>query len=180
MTRWKPIFNGDYMVSDEGEVWSNKTNRMLSQSLDTKGYPCVKVNGKRVAVHILVAKAFIPNLYDKDTVNHKNEDKTDNRVENLEWMTDYENNRYGSHDFNAAETKRVRAANGEYDKAKVFGAKAVIQYDLEGNKIAEFESCAAAAKATGGNPDGISLVARGKQRTSGGFIWKFKFKDAPR
>lgn len=150
---------------------------MLSQSLDTKGYPCVKVAGKKVAVHILVAKAFIPNPYNKDTVNHKNENRTDNRVENLEWMTDYENNRYGSH---AAETKRVRAANGEYDKAKVFGAKAVIQYDLEGNKIAEFESCAAAAKATGGSSDGISLVARGKQRTSGGFIWKFKFKDAPR
>ena len=35
MTRWRPIFNGDYMVSDGGEVWSNKTNRMLTQSLNT-------------------------------------------------------------------------------------------------------------------------------------------------
>ena len=179
MVRWKPI-GEKYMVSDDGQVWSNTLNRPLKQSLDSYGYPKVKINGKSVSVHILVAKAFIPNPDRKKTVNHKNEIKTDNRVENLEWLTDYENNRYGNHDKHVSETLSNNHKLGLYDVAKTNGARAVIQFDLEGNQIAEYESCAAAARAINGNPDGISLVARGKQKTSGGYIWKFKSKQKPR
>ena len=168
------------MVSDEGEVWSNKTNRYLKPSMNTHGYYKINLNGKSYRIHTLVAKLFIPNPNHYETVNHKDENKLNNRVDNLEWISDYDNNRYGSHDYRAAETKKIRAAKGEYDKAKVYGARAVLQYDLEGNLVNEFESIAEANRKTGVNPDGISAAARGKQRTSGGYIWKFKSKDAPR
>lgn len=170
---WKPC-GSSYMVSNDGQVWSNKTNKLLKQSLDTYGYPKVKIDGKTIAVHLLVARAFIPNSENKKTVNHKDENKTNNCVENLEWVDDYDNNRYGTHDLRCSETKRRKYQNGEYDVAVSFGAKAVEQYDLEGNFINEFESSAAASRATGINANGIANVARGKQRTSGGYVWKYK------
>ena len=171
--KWKPI-GSNYMVSNDGRVWSNKTNKYLSQSLNSYGYPKVHIDGKVVTVHILVAKAFLPNPENKKTVNHKDENKLNNNVNNLEWVDDYENNRYGTHDQRCSETKRKKYQNGEYNVAFTFGAKAVEQYDLEGNFINEFESAAEAHRKTGVSEAGIALTARGKQRTSGGYVWKYK------
>lgn len=170
---WKKI-KGNYWVSEEGQIFSEKTNRLLSLTENKDGYLKVKMNGKSYLVHRIVAKAFIPNPENKLQVNHKNENRKDNRVTNLEWVTNDENNRYGNHDKNALETKRQKYISGEYNLTKTYGAKPVVQYDLNGNKIAEYESCAAAALATNGNPDGISRAARKLQRKSGNFIWRFK------
>lgn len=105
---WKPVhgFEGRYEVSNIGQVrslvhrfGSRYVPRVLAQRLDTKGYVTVRLydgDGKSVyaKVHRLVAFAFIPNHEKLLTVNHKDEVKTNNCVENLEWMTVYDNIAY--------------------------------------------------------------------------------------
>lgn len=93
MEKWKNI--GEYEVSNLGNVKSLSRDKMLSGYITKQGYKtvCIKVDGKQknVKVHRLVANSFIPNSKNKRCVNHKNGIKTDNRVENLEWVTHSEN-----------------------------------------------------------------------------------------
>ena len=84
---WKPLLD-NYDISSDGEIYSRKYKRLLSPWLSGKGY--VKIDlGRNVRdyIHRLVAETFIDNPENKPTVNHKNHNKLDNRVENLEWMT---------------------------------------------------------------------------------------------
>ena len=89
-----------YLVSKQGDVWSVKKNKILKQSVNRSGYYFVcllnKDEGKYKSylVHRLVATAFIPNPDNKETVNHKNFNKCDNAVENLEWMSRTENTKH--------------------------------------------------------------------------------------
>lgn len=88
-----------YYVSGDGKVYSEKQGVFLDQCLDSYGYCVVTLySGSRNSrttkkVHQLVAKAFLPNPNMYETVDHLNNDKTDNRVENLEWCTHSENTR---------------------------------------------------------------------------------------
>jgi hypothetical protein len=96
---WKPIAgsNGEYHVSSNGRVksYKNGKERILKPGLIGNGYPAVDIctNGKRKIqkIHRLVALAFIPNEEGKGDVNHKDGNKLNNYVENLEWMTRKEN-----------------------------------------------------------------------------------------
>lgn len=113
---WKDIkgFEGSYEISNFGNVRSldryryckSKTvpnfikGQILKQRLDKDGYPVVNLKSKGKShikkIHRLVAEAFIENTENKETINHKNGIKTDNRIENLEWATVTENNRHRS------------------------------------------------------------------------------------
>lgn len=89
----------DYYVSDTGEVFSIKSGEMKRMKLrNHRGWMAVSLfmNGKKreVSAHRLVAKAFIPNDDSSLGVNHKNKIRSDNRVENLEWLTHTDNVRY--------------------------------------------------------------------------------------
>ena len=106
---WKPILDYEnYVVSNLGNLKNIKRNKLLSPGLDKDGYKLVilyknnKPSTRRV--HRLVAQTFIPNHADKPQVNHKNEVRTDNRVENLEWMTSEENMNYGSRNLNISKS----------------------------------------------------------------------------
>jgi len=80
-----------YAVTDDGRVWSYKTNKWLSQANTGNGYKSVRLHGKSHSVHRLVAKAFCDNPKDKGYVNHLDGDKHNNHVDNLEWVTHSEN-----------------------------------------------------------------------------------------
>ena len=95
---WKDIpgYEGLYKVSNTGKIFSVVTNRELSVIQKKDGYTCISLcdkdhNKKQYRIHQLVAKAFIPNPNNYPFINHKNEIKNDNRVENLERCTDLEN-----------------------------------------------------------------------------------------
>lgn len=91
---WKDVCDG-YKVSNYGRVLSlakttirgRKYDKILSASKKDNGYYTVSINGNNEYVHRLVAKAFIDNSNNLNEINHKDEDKSNNRVDNLEWCT---------------------------------------------------------------------------------------------
>lgn len=162
--QWKPIImNGitfNYLISNFGNVWSPRSNMFLKQSLSS-GYNHVTLRNDRniskFSIHRLVATMFIDNPNSLEYVNHKNGNKLDNRVENLEWLSPSENKRHGSN---------VLKANGP----KV----GVDQYSLDGSTfIAHYDSIAEASRQTWTSNTGITSVCRGKYKSSGGFIWRY-------
>lgn len=89
---YKDIFNSKYRIYSDGRVWGNYRKHFLKPMKDINGYLFVNIFGKMIKIHLIVAESFIPNPNNLPQVNHKNLDKTDNRVENLEWCT----NRYNT------------------------------------------------------------------------------------
>lgn len=88
----KAIPNIDgYFASSDGRIWSSKRNKFMKGRPDKKGYLRVHIGEKFYSVHRLIALAFIPNPDNLETVDHVDEDKTNNRPENLRWMTRGEN-----------------------------------------------------------------------------------------
>ena len=157
----------DYSVDTEGNIWSigyNNTKEIKKMKpAKTKGgylrLPLTINNkAKSYLVHRLVALAFIPNPNNYLEVNHKNEDKTDNRVENLEWCDRSYNINYGN--------RLTKFANSI--------SKSVIQYTLDGVFVREWKSVAEIRREKGYDPSYISRCCRGICKTSHNFIWKYK------
>jgi hypothetical protein len=161
---WKKIILNntitDYSVSTEGEVKKDTTNYFLSQSIQ-QDYKFVSllINGqvKRMRVHRLVAMTFIPNPENKPYVNHINGDKGDNNVENLEWVTPSENT------IHAVKTGLM--SNGR--------KRPVIQYNLNGEKMATFESASEAARQTGGSQSKITMCCRRQRESANDYQWRY-------
>lgn len=87
--KWLPALDLNYEVSDKGRV-RHATTKRLRTLLSQNGYPVVMLRRKGFLVHRLVASAFIPNPESKRTVNHLDKNRSNNRVENLEWATSIE------------------------------------------------------------------------------------------
>ena len=127
-----------YSVSNEGRVKSKRTEKILKPHSDSKnkGYKYITLNyngrKKSYQVHRLVAKLFIPNPNNYPCVNHKDENPSNNRVDNLEWCTYSYNLSYGSKSSRELHTKRIKNCKN--------APKRVIQKDLYNNVIREFSS----------------------------------------
>lgn len=162
---WKKVYyeniETDYSVSDEGLVRNDKTNYILKNSIQ-QGYCHVTIyinkKAKRMRVHRLVAEAFIPNPDNKPYVNHKDGIRSNNKIENLEWMTPSENTQH------AVDTGLFLPTR----------EKSVIQYDLNGKKLNEFKSTMEAGRLTNSIPEKIVLCCQLKRKTHNNYQWRYK------
>lgn len=150
----------NYEVSNLGRIRRN--GKILKPSKTTTGYLRVNLykNGimKSAYIHRLVAQTFLPNPQNLPMINHKDEDKTNNSIDNLEWCTAEYNNSYGTR------IKRVVEKN----------SKPVLQYDFSGKFIKEFSSVSDAAEEIGVSLGTLSGALTGQQKTSKGYLWKYK------
>ena len=107
----------NYWITEDGRGWSERSNKYMKGSKDSYGYTVVKIrfgkSPKLMKLHRLVAESYIPNPENKPTVNHKDGDKSNNDVSNLEWATVYENNKH------AAENGLFKVPNRMFSKEDV-------------------------------------------------------------
>ena len=181
---WKDIdgYEGKYQVSNLGRVRSlprthdiirekngsfiyHRKEKMLAPRIDRYGYQHVNLydneqHMKRHSVHRLVAKAFIPNPEHLPTVNHKDENKQNNRADNLEWMSISENNNYGTRG------QRIGMANARKRKA-------VVQLNMDGREVNRFVSLNEASRVTGISLGSIGKCANGENHSAGEYRWRF-------
>jgi hypothetical protein len=88
------IYDNKYIVYSNGDIFNTKTNKYLHQSIDSKGYKYVSISGKTYGVHRVVALTFINNPNNLPFVNHKDENPSNNNINNLEWCTAKYNQNY--------------------------------------------------------------------------------------
>lgn len=159
MEIWKdaPGFPG-YQVSNTGRVKNvSRNNKELRPVRYSNGYLVVNLSGQRIGVHRLVAMAFIPNPEGLPQINHKNEIKTDNRVENLEWCDSKYNNNYG-----------LRT-----QKASVSRSKPVKQLSKDGKLINVYYGIHEAGRRTNIDYRHIHRAIKGERKTAGGYKWEY-------
>lgn len=163
---WKDIkgYEGLYKISNYGNVKSLNYHRtgkeqLLKPTLQNNGYFYVWLYKplKRFLIHRLVAEAFIPNPDNLPQVNHKDEDKTNNHVDNLEWCSLLYNIRYGT-------GLKRKIANR---------CKKVYQYNLDGELVNEFESTQECAR-NGFSQGNIASCCRGERKTYKGYRWSYE------
>lgn len=166
MVLWKdvPNYEGYYEVSNTGLIRSKNGLRKPQKSWDGYLYVklCKKGECKKIKIHRLVALAFIPNPNNLPEINHKDEDTTNNVVENLEWCNRTYNNNYGTR--NARSAIGISKANG----------KRVMQFSKRNEYIDTYDSAIKAAKALNIDSTGITACARGRRKSAGGYIWKYE------
>lgn len=161
-TEWREVKEyANYEVNQFGEIRHKKRKKILKPRSNNGGYQYVnfKINGKNTnfAVHRIVANAFIPNPNGYTEVNHKDYDKTNNCVNNLEWVSSSQNKQ---HSYLKKENKKSRG-------------KAVNQYTKDGVFIKTFETITDAAEELGCCVAAISNCCLGRAKTSQGFRWSF-------
>lgn len=162
---WKDIpgYEGLYQASNLGRIKSiYRYKKILIPYIDKNGYLRVRLYKNKVGtykgIHKWVAETFIPNPNNFIEINHKNEIKTDNRVENLEWCNNLYNIHYGT-GIERGTSKR---------------SKKVKQYDLYNNTIKSYKSLSEASKINNIPIANIHKVCVGQRKTAGGYVWKFE------
>lgn len=166
MENWKPIpkepYSDQYEISDKGECRKTDTKRISKQHIRNGYKACCLYDTKTqkkntVNIHRMVAMAFLDNPDKLKFINHKDGEKTNNHVDNLEWTTPKRNTQH------AIEKSLARPH-----------PKRVMQYTKDGTYIQTYDSIIEASQKTGANDRHISCVCKGKRKTTGGFVWKYE------
>ncbi len=159
-------FEGLYKIGDLGTClrFDKAKNKFVIKKpiICTNGYIEYQLykKGKRYCklAHRLVAEAFIPNPYNKPEVNHKDEDITNNKVSNLEWMTSKENANYGTRIERCSSKQRIP----------------IVQLSLDGQFIRRWSSCAEAERELGIGSENFIRCCKHKRKTSLNSIWLYE------
>lgn len=158
-----PIDN-NYLISNYGYLINKKSKRIIKGTKRKDGYISVHLYGRNLLMHRLVAISFIPNLNNYSQINHKDENKSNNNVNNLEWCDSKYNINYGN----------------RTNKQIQHRIKKVIQKDMQGNIINQFNSVREASRITGYSQGNISNVCRKLNykghhyNTYKGYMWEYK------
>ena len=192
-----------YEISNLGNVKSLNYKRsgkegILKPNKNKQGYLqvdlCKGRKVKRFRVHKLVCLTFLENPYNLPQINHRNEIKTDNRVKNLEWVSSKENCNYGTRNErigkarkgkkHSEETKRkIRKTlkgkkHSEETKRKISennpNRKPILQFTKECIFIREWDSITSINIELNIHIGGICMCCKGKRKSAGGFIWRYK------
>lgn len=159
---WRTFRDSIYQVSNLGRVKNTKTNKILKGNKADCGYMRVdiqlpKQKRRKFLIHQLVYECFISTEY--DVINHKDGNKTNNKVENLESVSHKEN--------------LLKAA----EETDAWGFRKVAQYDLEGNYIQTFANASSAARYIGILPASMRNAIRLRDGKTKGFIFKYIEED---
>lgn len=161
---WKDIkgYEGLYQISNLGRVKRVTTGRILKGDKNKDGYLLVKLCknsiGSNKRIHRLVAEAFIPNPENKPQVNHIDENKINNRVDNLEWVTANENINHGTR-------------NGRSGKSQSIP---IIATNLKTGESQESYGLRECSRQLGLHPQNISAVLKGRLKQTKGYTFKYK------
>lgn len=197
-----PNYN-NYLIDENGNIYSKYSNKLLKPFTHRDGYMRIGLykdgQRKEFQIHRLVAITYLPNPHNLPQINHKDENKLNNSVENLEWCTGQYNLTYGGRIAKAMETRKKNDPNGESYirsmksrkksnpnnecfkqtvktrtiKGCVNAEKRIAQYTLDGELLNTFISIAEAAKKTNCSAGCICRCAKEKQEQHNGFLWKY-------
>ena len=172
-----PGYEGQYQVSTYGRVrsldhyGSNGVSmilykgKILKPCMGSEGYPHIYLSGgpqRSFMIHRLVAGTFIPNFDNKREVNHRDENKLNNLVSNLEWLSSKENANYG--------TRNSRVVKARKESGFI---KGVSMLNLDGNLVRDFESLSDAAKYVNGNRSNICACCNNRKEKAYGYRWRY-------
>ena len=171
----------DYLIYEDGRVFSTKSDKFLKHNISSCGYPSVELfnneGSARKTIHRLVAEAFIPNPDNYPQINHIDENKLNPSVENLEWCTAKYNMNYGI-GAKMRHSKIDYSTQARKDNMRAVAMKRrrpVEQYDREGNLVAKYDSGMDAERALGirHSVARIIEVCRGKRKSAYNYIWRY-------
>src|SRR5574344_333355 len=162
---WKKLdINNNYYISNYGKLKRNE--KIIKGWVQNTGYRTVNINNKKYSLHRLIAINFIENKNNKPFINHIDGNKLNNRIDNLEWCTQKENNQH------AFRTGRMDNAI-KLMVSKKIRAKKVGRYDLEGNLLDIHIGTNDIGKELNICSRNIRSVCLGKRNKAGGYHWKY-------
>ena len=170
--RVKSLKRKTYRENRYGNTFLNHEERILRNNIRKDGYVNTTLykdgKPKSYAIHRLVAQHFLLNPNNYKEINHKDENKTNNCVTNLEWCTGSENVKHSWNNGLEKVTNRMR------EHCKEIFNKKIYQYSKQGELMKEWESASQAGRELNIFQQSIVNNLKGRSKTAGGFVWKYR------